>query len=109
MQLARNLFPERIPGRARTLQRKLLEIRVAREIEQAYTKDEILELYLNHIFFGEGRAASRRRAQSTSAVARDSSRCRGGVARGAAQGARPLQPARGTREAARERRDLVLR
>jgi penicillin-binding protein 1A len=38
MQIARNLFPERIPGRARTLKRKLLEIRVAREIERCYAR-----------------------------------------------------------------------
>src|SRR5688500_8659604 len=54
MQLARNLFAERIPGQERTFSRKLLEVRVARQIERAYEKDEILELYLNHIYFGGG-------------------------------------------------------
>jgi penicillin-binding protein 1A len=54
MQLARNLFPERIPGQQQTLSRKLLEARVAGEIERKYEKDEILELYLNHIYFGAG-------------------------------------------------------
>ena len=54
MQLARNLFSERIPGEERTLSRKLLEVRVARSIEKAFEKDEILELYLNHIYFGGG-------------------------------------------------------
>ncbi len=54
MQLARNVFPERIPGQDRTLGRKLLEARVAGSIERAYDKDEILELYLNHIYFGGG-------------------------------------------------------
>ncbi|HYO12477.1 MAG TPA: PBP1A family penicillin-binding protein [Thermoanaerobaculia bacterium] len=52
MQLARNLFPNRIPGEEQTPRRKLLEVRVAREIENEYSKDEILELYLNHIYFG---------------------------------------------------------
>ncbi|HKV08678.1 MAG TPA: biosynthetic peptidoglycan transglycosylase, partial [Thermoanaerobaculia bacterium] len=52
MQLARNVFPNRIPGEEQTTRRKLLEIRVAREIEEKYSKDEILELYLNHIYFG---------------------------------------------------------
>ncbi|HVR99349.1 MAG TPA: biosynthetic peptidoglycan transglycosylase, partial [Thermoanaerobaculia bacterium] len=51
MQLARNIFPERIPGQEQTTARKLLEIRVAREIEAKYSKEEILELYLNHIYF----------------------------------------------------------
>jgi penicillin-binding protein 1A len=54
MQLARNVFPERIPGQERSARRKLLEIRVAQEIEDNFTKDEILELYLNHIYFGNG-------------------------------------------------------
>jgi penicillin-binding protein 1A len=54
MQLARNVWPDRLPGQNRTLRRKILEIRVARDIEDRYEKDEILELYLNHIYFGGG-------------------------------------------------------
>ncbi|HEX6040022.1 PBP1A family penicillin-binding protein [Longimicrobium sp.] len=54
MQLARNVFPDRLPASERTVRRKLLEIRVAQEIERHYTKDEILQLYLNNIYFGEG-------------------------------------------------------
>jgi 1A family penicillin-binding protein len=52
MQLSRNLFADRLPASDRTMRRKLLEARVAKEIESEYSKDEILELYLNHIFFG---------------------------------------------------------
>jgi penicillin-binding protein 1A len=54
MQLARNLFPDRIRAQERTLSRKLLEVRSALHIEKEFTKDEILELYLNHIYFGGG-------------------------------------------------------
>ena len=54
MQLARNVFADRLPPHERTLGRKLLEIRVARAIERRFTKEEILELYLNHIYFGGG-------------------------------------------------------
>lgn len=54
MQLARNVWPDRLPGAQRTLKRKILEIRVALEIEREFTKDEILELYLNNIYFGGG-------------------------------------------------------
>lgn len=54
MQLARNAFPDRLPYRERTLGRKLAEMRVALAIEERYTKREILELYLNHIYFGRG-------------------------------------------------------
>jgi penicillin-binding protein 1A len=52
MQLARNVFPERIPGEEQTTRRKLLEVRVAQDIERQYSKQEILELYLNNIYFG---------------------------------------------------------
>jgi penicillin-binding protein 1A len=53
MQLARNIFPERI-SRDKTLIRKLKEAKVARAIESRYSKDRILELYLNQINFGNG-------------------------------------------------------
>ena len=54
MQLARNVFPERLPYAERSLLRKFAEMRVAREIEARYSKREILELYLNRIYFGSG-------------------------------------------------------
>lgn len=38
----------------RTYERKLREILLARRIEQALSKDEILYLYLNQIYFGHG-------------------------------------------------------
>ena len=34
--------------------RKIQEIILAQEIERRYTKDEILEMYLNSVYFGEG-------------------------------------------------------
>jgi penicillin-binding protein 1A len=49
-QLARNLFPEEI-GRSRSLDRKLKEAITALRIERVYTKDEILETYLNTVPF----------------------------------------------------------
>jgi penicillin-binding protein 1A len=49
-QLARNLYPEQI-GRAPTIERKVKEAITALKIEQAHTKDEILELYLNTVPF----------------------------------------------------------
>ncbi len=50
-QVVKNLLldPER------TYRRKIREALLARRIEQELTKDEILELYLNHIYFGHGR------------------------------------------------------
>nr|MBA2564792.1 PBP1A family penicillin-binding protein [Gemmatimonadota bacterium] len=49
-QLARNLFltPEK------KLTRKIREAVLAREIEATYSKEQILEMYLNQIYFGSG-------------------------------------------------------
>jgi penicillin-binding protein 1A len=49
-QLARNLYPEDI-GRAPTVERKVKEAITAVKIEKAYSKDEILETYLNTVPF----------------------------------------------------------
>ena len=49
-QLARNSFDLK----GKTFRRKLLEIFVARRIEDQFGKQKILELYLNRIYFGGG-------------------------------------------------------
>jgi len=49
-QLARNSLP--LGGR--TLSRKVLEAMVALRIERQFTKQQILELYVNRIYFGAG-------------------------------------------------------
>ncbi len=49
-QLARNLFPRRI-GHSRTIERKLREMITALRLEKAYSKDQILEIYLNTVPF----------------------------------------------------------
>jgi 1A family penicillin-binding protein len=54
MQLARNIFPEKLPANEKTLGRKFAEARMARQIEARYSKHEIMELYLNQIYFGSG-------------------------------------------------------
>ena len=38
----------------KTIKRKLVEIKLARQLEKRYQKDEILEMYLNTIYFGHG-------------------------------------------------------
>src|SRR5436309_2084837 len=58
MQLARNIFPEEI-SREKKLTRKLKEARVAVEIERAFPKDTILQLYLNQIDLDMQEAAER--------------------------------------------------
>src|SRR5690349_18072060 len=50
-QLVKNL----LLGSERTMARKIRELILARHLEQEFTKDEILGLYLNTINFGHGR------------------------------------------------------
>ena len=54
MQLSRNIFSDRLKASDKTLRRKLFEAHVAKQIERKFTKREILELYLNNIYFGGG-------------------------------------------------------
>lgn len=49
-QLAKNVFLTQ----DRTFSRKFKEYFIAKKIERTYTKDEIIEMYLNQIYFGEG-------------------------------------------------------
>lgn len=49
-QLARNLFPEQM-GRSRSITRKLKEMITALKLERTYSKEEILEFYLNTVPF----------------------------------------------------------
>ncbi len=51
MQLARNIFDEKI-GSEKTFKRKFKEMLTAIQIERSFSKDDILELYLNKIFLG---------------------------------------------------------
>jgi penicillin-binding protein 1A len=49
-QLAKNLFL----GPERTLKRKVQELLLALQLERRFTKDQILSLYLNRVYFGAG-------------------------------------------------------
>ncbi len=51
-QLARNMFDA--IGFEVSLERKAKELQVALELERAYSKDEILEAYMNEIYLGPG-------------------------------------------------------
>jgi 1A family penicillin-binding protein len=109
MQLARNVWPDRLPGQQRTLTRKVLEIRVAHDIERRYTKEEILELYLNHIYFGGG--AYGIEAASRNYFGKPASRL--DVEEAAVLAALPKSPTlynpRRFADRSRDRRNLVLR
>lgn len=49
-QLARNMFL----NQERSIARKIKEAILAFQLERTYSKDEILELYLNQVYFGQG-------------------------------------------------------
>ena len=68
-QLAKNLFLTQ----DRTWTRKLQELVLALWLERKFTKDEILELYLNPVYFGAGAYGVEAAAQAISA-SRPSSR-----------------------------------
>ncbi|MFW6079744.1 MAG: transglycosylase domain-containing protein, partial [Gemmatimonadota bacterium] len=109
MQLARNLFPRRLPAHEETISRKLGEMRVARQIEDRYQKDEILEMYINQIYYGAGAWGIEASAQEYF----DKSASELTLAEAAMLAALPRSPSRlnprVAPERARARRDLVLR
>ena len=51
MQVAKNFFT--VPGKKRTLTIKIKEALLAIKIEKTFSKDQILELYLNQIYLGQ--------------------------------------------------------
>ena len=103
-QLAKNLFLK--PDR--TLERKVQEVLLALWLEQKHTKDQILEMYLNRVYFGSGaygvEAASRRYFGKT---ARDVTLSEAALLAGLLKAPSRLSPARDPK-AAEERAQLVL-
>ena len=103
-QLAKNMFlsPER------TLERKVQEVLLAAWLEQKYTKDQILAMYLNRVFFGSNaygvEAASRRYFNKS---ARDVNLGEAALLAGLLKAPSRLSPARDPK-AAEERAQLVL-
>jgi penicillin-binding protein 1A len=103
-QLAKNLFlsPDR------TLERKVQEVLLALWLEQKYTKDQILAMYLNRVFFGSNaygvEAASRRYFNQS---ARDVNLGEAALLAGLVKAPSRLSPARDP-EAANARAQVVL-
>ncbi len=103
-QLAKNLFltPDR------TLERKVQEVLLALWLEQKHTKDQILEMYLNRVYFGSGaygvEAASRRYFGKS---ARNVTLAEAALLAGLLKAPSRLSPARDPK-AAEERSQLVL-
>ncbi len=53
--ITQQLAKTRFLDRTKTVTRKLKELVLARKLEQKLSKDEILSLYLNEVYFGHGR------------------------------------------------------
>ena len=103
-QLAKNLFlsPDR------TLERKVQEVLLAFWLEQKYTKEQILAMYLNRVFFGSNaygvEAASRRYFNKS---ARDLNLGEAALLAGLVKAPSRLSPARDP-QAANDRAQVVL-
>lgn len=104
-QLAKTLFltPER------TLGRKLRELKFASELEARYSKDKILEMYLNVVYFGHGaygiEAAARTYfSKKASELTLDEAALLAGLIRSPARYSPLLHP-----KQAKERRNAVLK
>lgn len=61
-QYVRNAFAQ--VGRERTIFRKIKEVTLAVKIERKYSKDKILEFYLNTVYFGRGAYGAEAAAQT---------------------------------------------
>ncbi|MBA3447896.1 MAG: penicillin-binding protein [Pseudaminobacter sp.] len=103
-QLAKNLFLK--PDR--TIERKVQEVLLALWLEQKHSKDQILEMYLNRVYFGSGsygvEAASRRYFGKSS---RDVTLSEAALLAGLLKAPSRLSPARDPK-AAEDRAQLVL-
>ena len=96
-------------GSQRTFERKLREAMVASRIEQRYSKHQILEAYLNTVYFGEGfygvEAASRGYfGKSAASLAPPEAALLAALVRAPSHDSPCVSPQR-----ARQRRNLVLR
>ncbi len=103
-QLAKNLFLTQ----ERTISRKIDEVILALGLEAKYSKDQILELYLNRVYFGSGAygveaAAQRYFGKSARTVTLGEAAMLAGLVKAPSR----LAPTRNPK-LARERADLVL-
>ena len=104
-QLAKNLFLTQ----ERTISRKIDELIIALALEKEYSKDQILELYLNRVYFGSGAygveaAAQRYFGKSARVVTLAEAAMLAGLVRAPSR----LAPTRNP-QLARTRADMVLK
>ncbi|HYG11359.1 MAG TPA: PBP1A family penicillin-binding protein, partial [Pyrinomonadaceae bacterium] len=103
-QLAKNLFL----SREQTLTRKINEWALALQIERYYTKNQIMEMYVNHIFLGARAYGFEAAAQTyfnkhAKDLTLDEAALLAGIPRSTAQYSPTVNP-----KGAKDRRDLVL-
>ncbi|HMF55393.1 MAG TPA: transglycosylase domain-containing protein, partial [Pyrinomonadaceae bacterium] len=103
-QLAKNLFL----SREQTLKRKITEWLWALQIERYYTKNQIMELYVNHVFLGANSygfeaAAETYFGKKASELSLEEAALLAGVPKAPSEYSPTSHP-----DAARERRNLVL-
>ena len=103
-QLAKNVFL----NPKKTYKRKLDEIFIARKIEKKYTKPEIMQMYLNQIYFGDGAWGIKKAAQKYFGKdVKDLSLSESALLAGLIKAPSALNPYNHM-EKAKERRDVVL-
>ena len=105
MQLVKNLFlsPERV------FTRKLAEAVLALRVEQVFKKNEILELYLNQIYWGHNNYGAETASQSYFGKSvRDLNLAESAMMAGIIQAPEDLTPLRGDTKSATTRQHVVL-
>jgi penicillin-binding protein 1A len=109
MQAARNAFLSERAALDRSVGRKLIEVRLAHLMERHLTKDQILELYLNEIYLGNGVYGVEGAARDLFGKSvRDVSVSEGAMLAALAKGPSSYTP-KAHADRAERRRDLVLR
>lgn len=107
--ISQQLIKNTLLSQNKTIFRKYQELVLAIELERRYTKEDILEMYLNTTYFGEGAfgiedASQKYFSKSVSDLTVDESALLAGIIRAPSA----LSPLSGDTEAAIERGDLII-
>ncbi len=107
--ISQQLIKNAILSADKRLLRKYQEIVLALELERRYSKDDILEMYLNTIYFGEGAFGIQDAAEKYfSKDAADLTLSESALLAGLIQAPSAYSPVSGDKEAAMKRKNLVL-
>ena len=107
--LTQQLVKNALLSKQRTPLRKYQELVLSIEIERRYTKDEILEMYLNSVYFGEGAFGIEDAAQTYFGVhAKDLNTAQASMLVGLLPAPSAYSPISGSSEKAKVRQNYVL-